>query len=65
MKNGRKILKKEQIISYAFARQFRKDKENLAKIATMEMGKAIKESRAEVEKCAWAMEYFADNGKSF
>ena len=50
---------------YEFARQFRKDKENLAKIATMEMGKAIKESRAEVEKCAWAMEYFADNGLLF
>ena len=29
------------------------------------MGKAIKESRAEVEKCIWAMEYFADNGKIF
>src|SRR3954454_21505564 len=50
---------------YEFARQIRKDKENLAKIATMEMGKAIKESRAEVEKCAWAMEYFADNGLLF
>jgi acyl-CoA reductase-like NAD-dependent aldehyde dehydrogenase len=50
---------------YGFARQIRKDKENLAKIATMEMGKAIKESRAEVEKCAWAMEYFADNGLLF
>jgi acyl-CoA reductase-like NAD-dependent aldehyde dehydrogenase len=29
------------------------------------MGKAIKEARSEVEKCAWAMEYFADNGKIF
>src|ERR671937_291249 len=29
------------------------------------MGKAIKESRSEVEKCAWTMEYFADNGKIF
>jgi succinate-semialdehyde dehydrogenase/glutarate-semialdehyde dehydrogenase/succinyl-CoA reductase len=29
------------------------------------MGKAIKESRSEVEKCAWAIEYFADNGKIF
>ena len=29
------------------------------------MGKAIKEARAEVEKCAWAIEYFADNGQIF
>ena len=29
------------------------------------MGKAIKESRSEVEKCASAMEYFADHGKMF
>jgi acyl-CoA reductase-like NAD-dependent aldehyde dehydrogenase len=48
-----------------FAQQLRKDKENLAKTATKEMGKAIKEARSEIEKCAWAMEYFADNGKIF
>jgi succinate-semialdehyde dehydrogenase/glutarate-semialdehyde dehydrogenase/succinyl-CoA reductase len=50
---------------YGFASEFRKNKDNLAKIATMEMGKAIKESKAEVEKCAWAMEYFADNADIF
>jgi acyl-CoA reductase-like NAD-dependent aldehyde dehydrogenase len=48
-----------------FAQQLRKDKENLARTATMEMGKAIKEARSEVEKCAWAIEYFADNGPLF
>ncbi|MGA9171812.1 MAG: aldehyde dehydrogenase family protein, partial [Nitrososphaeraceae archaeon] len=48
-----------------FANELRKNKENLAKTATKEMGKAIKEARSEVEKCAWAMEYFADNGKIF
>ncbi len=50
---------------YDFASELRKNKENLAKVATNEMGKAIRESRSEVEKCAWVMEYFADNGKTF
>ena len=50
---------------YSFANELRKNLENLAKTATQEMGKAIKESRSEVEKCAWAIEYFADNGKIF
>ena len=53
---------KNKILLHDFAQQLRKDKEELAKTATKEMGKAIKEARFEVEKCAWAMEYFADNG---
>jgi len=48
-----------------FAQELRKNKEGLAETATKEMGKAIKEARSEVEKCAWAIEYFADNGKAF
>lgn len=52
-------------ISYAFAKEFRENKENLAKTAILEMGKAIKESMSEVEKSACAIEYFADNGKMF
>src|SRR5690349_8969550 len=47
---------------HKFAQQLRKEKETLALTATREMGKVIKESRSEVEKCAWAVEYFADNG---
>ena len=50
---------------YAFAREFRKNRENLARTSTQEVGKAIKESRSEVEKCAWTIEYYADNGKIF
>jgi acyl-CoA reductase-like NAD-dependent aldehyde dehydrogenase len=46
-----------------FASELRKNKENLARTATTEMGKVIKEARSEVEKCAWVMEYYADNGK--
>src|SRR5438093_11344867 len=50
---------------YAFAREFRKNRENLARISTQEMGKAIKESRSEIDKCAWTIEYYADNGRIF
>ena len=50
---------------YAFAREFRKNRENLARTSTQEMGKAIKESRSEIEKCAWTIEYYADNGRIF
>jgi acyl-CoA reductase-like NAD-dependent aldehyde dehydrogenase len=32
---------------------------------TKEMGRPIKDARPEVEKCAWVMDYFADNGKVF
>jgi len=59
----KKDASKRTDILHDFANVLRKDKENLAKTATNEMGKAIKESRSEVEKCAWVMEYYADNGK--
>ena len=38
-------------------------KHDFAKVITLEMGKPIKESLAEVEKCAWALNYFASNAK--
>ena len=61
----KKDASKRADLLHDFATQLRKDKENLAKRATNEMGKAIKEARSEVEKCAWAMEYYADNGQIF
>jgi succinate-semialdehyde dehydrogenase/glutarate-semialdehyde dehydrogenase/succinyl-CoA reductase len=56
---------KRQGFLYSFAEELRKDKERLARIATREMGKAIKEARSEVEKCAWAIEFFGDHGTIF
>jgi acyl-CoA reductase-like NAD-dependent aldehyde dehydrogenase len=59
----RKDASKRADLLHDFATQLRKDKENLARSATNEMGKSIKEARSEVEKCAWVMEYYADNGQ--
>lgn len=47
------------------ARVLKDDKEGLARTITLEMGKSLKESIAEVEKCAWACEYYAEHAASF
>ena len=48
-----------------FAEILRKHKADYASTMTMEMGKVIRESLAEVEKCAWGADFFAQNGPRF
>src|SRR2546426_2925029 len=48
-----------------FAEVLRKHKADYAETMTLEMGKIIRESIAEVEKCAWAADYFGQNGPAF
>jgi succinate-semialdehyde dehydrogenase/glutarate-semialdehyde dehydrogenase len=43
----------------------RNNSDRYAARMTEEMGKPIKQSHAEIEKCAWACEYFAENAESF
>ncbi len=45
--------------------RFKREKENLAKIMSSEMGKPITQSRAEIDKCIMMTEYFCKEGKNF
>jgi acyl-CoA reductase-like NAD-dependent aldehyde dehydrogenase len=46
-------------------RVMRRNKDQYAKIITEEMGKPIRQSIAEIEKCAWVCDYYSEHAESF
>jgi len=61
---GRAFSERSRIIGRS-AQILLEKKEKLARLATLEMGKRIAESRGEVELAASIMQYFADNAEIF
>jgi succinate-semialdehyde dehydrogenase/glutarate-semialdehyde dehydrogenase len=47
-------------LMHAAAQVMRTNKSRYAKLMTSEMGKTVSEGLAEIEKCAWTADYFAD-----
>lgn len=46
------------------AEELRTNKRSYAETMTKEMGKPISQSEAEIEKCAWVCEYYAENAEA-
>jgi acyl-CoA reductase-like NAD-dependent aldehyde dehydrogenase len=46
-------------------RVMRRNREEYARIITEEMGKPVRQSLAEVEKCAWVCDYYAEHAEVF
>ncbi|MFA9461434.1 NAD-dependent succinate-semialdehyde dehydrogenase [Thiohalorhabdus methylotrophus] len=55
---------RRQVLEQA-GRLLRQEADAHARMITREMGKPVGEARGEVEKCAWACDYYAEQGERF
>ena len=56
---------KRAVVLKNIAKEIRKEKDRLVKLAVMEMGKPISQGYYEVEKCAATLEFYANHGAKF
>ena len=61
---GTSLTKRGDILRQVAAR-LRQDIETHASLMTTEMGKPIREARAEIQKSAWVLDYYADQASEF
>ncbi|HYL26629.1 MAG TPA: NAD-dependent succinate-semialdehyde dehydrogenase [Candidatus Nitrosotalea sp.] len=59
---GAASFEERALLLRAVAARLRNERDSLGATAVREMGKPIAQARAEIEKCAWALEYFAQDG---
>jgi acyl-CoA reductase-like NAD-dependent aldehyde dehydrogenase len=58
---GRATILERAAVLREVAGSLRAQRDELATTAVSEMGKPVAQARAEIEKCAWSIEYFADH----
>jgi acyl-CoA reductase-like NAD-dependent aldehyde dehydrogenase len=62
---GRTEIAERSSLLTRLAAVLRKDVASLARLITIEMGKPLAEAEAEILKCAWCCDFYAENAKRF